>query len=108
MKIVPSTRKISTSDGTMPQSTLAISGQPRSVRASAGSGGILCGCKIETARMKSRNSAICSTDGPIAPRYMSPTETPIWSASTISTSDGGITWVIVPEAAITPVPMRMS
>ena len=106
--MVPSTRKISTSDGTMPQSTLEISGQPRSVRASGGSGGTLCGCTIDTARMNSRNSPICSTDGPIAPRYMSPTETPIWSASTISTSDGGITWVIVPEAAITPVPIRMS
>ena len=45
---------------------------------------------------------------PDAPRYMSPTDTPIWSASTMSTSDGGITWVMVPEAAITPVPMRMS
>ena len=58
--------------------------------------------------MKSRKSPICITEGPTAPRYMSPTETPIWSARTISTSDGGITWVIVPEAAITPVPMRMS
>ena len=34
MKMVPSTRKISTIDGTIPQSTLEISGQPRSVRAS--------------------------------------------------------------------------
>ena len=48
MKMVPSTRKISTSDGTMPQSTLEISAQPRSVRASSGSGGTLCGCRIET------------------------------------------------------------
>ena len=31
-----------------------------------------------------------------------------WSASTMSTSDGGMTCVIVPEAAITPVAMRMS
>ena len=46
--------------------------------------------------------------GPIAPRYMSPTETPSWSASTISTSEGGITWVMVPDAAITPVAIRMS
>ena len=56
-KMVPSTRKISTSDGTMPQSTLAISAQPRSVRASGGSAGTRCGCRIETARMKSRKSA---------------------------------------------------
>jgi hypothetical protein len=39
---------------------------------------------------------------------MSPTDCPSWSASTISTSDGGITCVIVPEAAMTPVAMRMS
>ena len=49
-KIVPSTRKISTSDGTMPHSTLRISGQPRSVRASGGSGGTDVGRKIDDAR----------------------------------------------------------
>ena len=38
-KIVPSTRKISTTDGTMPHSTRFHSAQPRSVRASCGSGG---------------------------------------------------------------------
>ena len=106
--MVPSTRKISTSEGTMPQSTFAISARPRSVRASGGSAGTFAGCTIETARMKRANSATCRSDGPIAPRYMSPTETPSWSASTIRTSDGGITCVIVPEAAITPVPIRMS
>ena len=41
--------------------------------------------------------------GPIAPAYMSPTERPSWSARTTSTSEGGMSWVIVPEAAITPV-----
>ena len=45
----------------------------------------------------------CSIDGPIAARYMSPTERPSWSARMTSTSDGGISWVIVPEAAMTPV-----
>jgi hypothetical protein len=41
--------------------------------------------------------------GPDCARYMSPTERPSWSASTTSTSDGGISCVMVPEAAITPV-----
>ena len=36
-------------------------------------------------------------------RYMSPTERPSWSARMTSTSDGGISCVIVPEAAMTPV-----
>jgi hypothetical protein len=39
---------------------------------------------------------------------MSPTDLPSTSASTISTSEGGISWVIVPEAAITPVAKRWS
>ena len=34
---------------------------------------------------------------------MSPTDLPSWSAITISTSDGGTSWVMVPEAASTPV-----
>ena len=45
--------------------------------------------------------------GPIAPSYMSPTERPSWSASTTSTSDGGMSCVMVPEAAITPVVWRV-
>jgi hypothetical protein len=36
---------------------------------------------------------------------MSPTERPNWSASTISTSDGGIACASVPEAVIVPVAM---
>jgi len=47
--------------------------------------------------------AICSNEGPQAPLYMSPTERPSWSASTTSTSEGGTSCVIVPEAASTPV-----
>jgi hypothetical protein len=39
---------------------------------------------------------------------MSPTERPSWSASTISTRDGGISCVMVPEAAMTPVAYLMS
>ena len=38
-----------------------------------------------------------------APAYMSPTDFPIASASTTSTSDGGMICVMVPDAAITPV-----
>jgi hypothetical protein len=34
---------------------------------------------------------------------MAPTDWPSWAASTISTSDGGMTCVMVPEAAMTPV-----
>ena len=39
----------------------------------------------------------------IAASYMSPTERPSWSASTISTSEGGIACASVPEAVMTPV-----
>ena len=42
----------------------------------------------------------------MAPLYMSPTDLPNWSARTTSTSDGGTSWVIVPEAAMTPVVWR--
>ena len=38
--------------------------------------------------------------------YMSPGERPSWSASTISTSEGGMSWVMVPDAAMTPVAWR--
>ena len=58
--------------------------------------------------MKAMNSSTCRIEGPIAPAYMSPTDLPSWSPSTISTSEGGMTWVMVPEAAITPVAIRMS
>ncbi len=54
-----------------------------------------------------QNSPTCSRLGPIAPAYMSPTERPSWSASTTSTSDGGMSCVIVPEAAITPIVWRV-
>ena len=45
----------------------------------------------------------CRMDGPHAPLYMLPTSVPSWSAITISTSEGGTSWVMVPEAASTPV-----
>ena len=43
----------------------------------------------------------------MAPAYMSPTERPSWSASTIRTSEGGMSWVIVPDAAMTPIVWRV-
>ena len=106
--MVPSTRKISTIEGTMPLSTRHHSDQPRGASASGGRGGTLCGAKMETAAMKAMNRKTCRKDGPIAPAYMSPTDLPSWSPSTISTSEGGMTCVMVPDAAITPVAMRMS
>ena len=43
-----------------------------------------------------------------APLYRSPTLLPNWSANTISTSDGGMIWAKVPDAAITPLATRLS
>ena len=57
------------------------------------------------------NSASIPTSispGRIDPRYMSPTDTPITSAITISTSEGGMICASDPEAQITPEAMRMS
>ena len=48
MKIVPSTRKISTTEGIMPHRTRLISFQPISPRASGGSGGMAFGRTIES------------------------------------------------------------
>ena len=40
--------------------------------------------------------------GKKAPLYISPTLRPSWSAMMISTSEGGMIWARVPDAAITP------
>ena len=53
----------------------------------------------------SRYRPTSSSPGISAPAYMSPTERPSWSASTISTSDGGIACASVPEAVMVPVAM---
>ncbi len=53
-------------------------------------------------------SPVSTRPGTNAPLYMSPTERPSWSASTISTSDGGMICASVPEAAITPEASRLS
>ena len=75
------------------------------MRASSGSGGIHFGRIRATTTMNSRYSPISSSAGRSAPAYMSPTERPSWSASTISTSDGGIACASVPEAVMVPVAM---
>jgi hypothetical protein len=43
-----------------------------------------------------------------APWYISPTDTPSWSASTMSTMLGGMICASVPDAAIVPEAMRRS
>ena len=63
----------------------------------------MAGLKIATATMKEMYKPTSSKPGIKAPEYMSPTERPNWSASTINTSDGGIAWAKVPEAVIVPV-----
>ena len=77
------------------------------MRASGGSAGTSFGQTMLTMSTQMQNSATWMMLGPIAPAYMSPTERPSWSASTISTSDGGMSWVMVPEAAITPMVWRV-
>ena len=100
---VPSTRNINTAQGMMPIRHFLISGQPCSVRCSFGIAGNQSGLTRDNTNVYSMNSSTCRIDGPHAPRYMSPTDFPNWSARTTSTSDGGTSWVIVPEAASTPV-----
>ena len=103
--MVPSTRKISTSDGTMPQAHFQMSGQPRSVRASGGSAGTSCGRKMLTSADERAEQQHLEDRGADGAGIHVADRAPSWSASTISTSDGGMSWVIVPEAAITPVAM---
>ena len=91
----------------MPRRHFAHSAQPCSVRASSGSAGTSFGHTKLTISTQMQNSATWMMLGPIAPAYMSPTERPSWSASTISTSDGGMSWVMVPEAAMTPMVWRV-
>ena len=91
----------------MPRMALMTSGQPFSVRASGGSAGTSFGQIMLTMKTQMQNSAIWIRLGPIAPAYMSPTERPSWSARTTRTSDGGMSCVIVPDAAMTPMVWRV-
>ena len=77
------------------------------MRASSGSAGTSFGQMMLTMATQAQNSATWMRLGPIAPAYMSPTERPSTSASTTSTSEGGMSWVMVPEAAITPIVCRV-
>ena len=103
MKIVPSTRKISPRDGIMPRRHFSHSALPRSVRASSGSAGTSFGRSTLRMATQMQNSPTWMKLGPMAPAYISPTERPSTSASTTNTKEGGISWVMVPEAAITPM-----
>ena len=104
--MVPSTTKISARLGTVPRMMVFHSGQPRSVRASGGSAGTSAGRMIDRMNTQPMNSRTWTIEAPVAPIYISPGERCSWSARTISTSEGGISWVMVPEAAMTPVAWR--
>ena len=78
------------------------------VRTSLGRAGTFSGQMMLTMKIQAQNSPTRMKLGMKAPAYMSPTDLPIASASTTSTSDGGMIWVIVPDAAITPVESRGS
>ena len=91
----------------MPRRHFSTRAQPRSVRASGGSAGTSFGQIKLTISTQAQNSPIWIRLGPIAPAYMAPTDWLSTPASTISTSDGGMSCVIVPDAAITPVAWRV-
>ncbi len=80
----------------------------RKVRASSGSAGAEAGLISVISSTYSMYRPVSTMPGTNAPLYMSPTERPSWSASTISTSDGGMICASVPDAAITPVASRLS
>jgi len=68
--------KMSASDGTIPRRSLIASGQPRMVRASAGSAGMIAGFRMLSASTKRQKMATWTTLAPMAPLYMSPTDRP--------------------------------
>jgi hypothetical protein len=75
------------------------------MRASSGKAGVHEGRTKETTSTKMMYRPTSSRPGTSAPAYMSPTERPIWSASTISTNEGGMACAKVPEAVMVPVAM---
>ncbi|MDT4874388.1 hypothetical protein FQZ97_1096850 [compost metagenome] len=75
------------------------------MRASGGRAGTHEGLTSATTMMKARYSPTSARPGINAPAYMSPTERPSWSASTISTSEGGSACANVPDAVMVPVAM---
>src|SRR4029453_19675731 len=102
-RMVPSTMKISTSDGTIDTMQRMNSRPTLAVRTSLGRAGTFSGQTMLTMKIHRQNSPTRMKLGMKAPAYMSPTERPMASASTTSTSDGGMIWGMVPEAAMTPV-----
>ena len=107
MKMVPSTMKISASEGTMPRDASSTAAASRAACAlPAASAGTSCGRTMLRMKTQPANSSTWTMLAPVAPIYMSPGELPSWSASTISTSEGGMSWVMVPDAAMTPVAWR--
>ena len=73
------------------------------MRASGGKAGTMAGLKIATTTMNSTYKPTSNKPGTKAPAYMSPTERPNWSASTIKTKEGGMACAKVPEAVMAPV-----
>ena len=106
--MVPSTMKIRTSDGTIETMQRTNSTLTLAVRTSFGSAGTFSGQMMLTMKIQPQNSPTRMKLGMKAPAYMSPTDLPMASASTTSTSEGGMIWVMVPDAAITPVDTRGS
>ncbi len=100
--------KIRTSDGTIETMQRTNRTPTLAVRTSLGRAGTFSGQMMLTMKIHAQNSATRMKLGMKAPAYMSPTDLPIASASTTSTSDGGMICVMVPEAAITPVETRGS
>ena len=76
IKMVPRTKKMSTSDGTMPHRIRLKSFQSIGGRASLGKAGTYSGLMIETIKMNRQKSNTWIIDGPIAPAYISPTDLP--------------------------------
>jgi len=103
-KAMPTDRAISTSSEGMPCPPLGST----KVRASGGMAGADFGLNRAIAMTYRMYSPVRAKPGRKAPLYMSPMERPSWSASTISTSDGGMICDSVPDAAITPVARRRS
>ena len=75
------------------------------MRASLGSAGIQSGLMMATAKINNKYKPTSIKPGYKAPWYISPTERPNWSASTINTKDGGKACAKVPEALMVPVAM---
>jgi hypothetical protein len=104
--MVPSTTKISASEGTMPLTSFAASAQPRRVRASGGSAGTAFGRRIDSTSTQAANKRTWTMEAPVAPTYMVPADWPSCEARTMSTREGGISCAMVPDAAMTPVAWR--